>query len=224
MRLTPFFCAVALLGTGCSAAGKDMAFLDSGMEADAGSSGGGQDTEEYAEPTWWRLDSELLVSAGQLSRTESQLIVSVLDFEGLVLCTEEVRVAETDTIPVRPESELLTWWSITLGDGTRTCAGIFDVATLPDSIEVGVGQMHPELKAVSSLVSDLPDTGVDTLNGAYARLDSDADDIWVYGYAGDAAAWLGTAGPATVAPLADGRWTLRGVYSFPIADEAGAVR
>jgi len=213
-------CVVAIAALGCSAASKDAALLDTATESDAGGTGGEVDTGESAEPTWWRLDADLLVSAGQLSRDGSQLTVSILDPDGLVLCEEEVRLASTDTIVTRPEPELLTWWAVELGEGTRTCAATYDVSVLPRDIQLGVGEMHPELQAVAGLVDGMPDTGVVTLNAAYARVDSDIDDVWVYGFAGDDGAWLGVSGPATVAPLTDGMWTLRGIYSFPLPSDA----
>ncbi len=224
MKLTSFCYVVALLATGCSAASKDMASLDSGRVADEGEGNSEQDSGESAEPTWWRLDADLEVASGQLNLTGSQLTVSVLDYDGIALCSEDVRVAGSSTIAVRPEPELLGWWSITLGEGTRTCGGTFNVASLPSSIEVGIGVMHPELEAIGGLASDLPSTGVATLNAAYARTDPSANDIWVYGYAGNDSAWLGIDGPADAAPLADGQWALRGVYSFPISGEGETVR
>ena len=174
------------------------------------------DTGAGAEPVWWRLDADLDIMAGQLSRDSSQLTIAVLDADGVPLCEEEVRVAATATIASRPEPELLTWWSVELGEGTRACAGTYDLNELPRELQLGVGPIHPELQAVAGLVDFLPSEGIETLNGAYARVDPDVDDVWVYGFAGDDDAWLGSSGPAVVAPLRDGLWTLRGVYSFPL--------
>ena len=87
---------------------------------------------------------------------------------------------------------------------------------LPSQIYLGVGALHPELIAVAGRVPEIPESGPETLNGAYARIGSSTEDIWVFGFAGDVPAWEGTSGPSSVAPLPDGIWTLAGVYGFPL--------
>jgi len=208
-------CGMALVGCGADTS-LDKAF-DTGGSVASDSEGGEFDSGVSVTPTWWRLDAELMVSAGQLSASSSELVVWVLGADGEVLCQEPMRIAETDTEPSRPDPSILTWWAIERGDSTGTCPQRYDLTGIPESFHLGVGEMHPELEAVAGQVSDdLPDTGVLTLNGAYARVDDSVDDTWVFGFAGDAAAWSGTSGPATVAPLSDGLWSLKGVYGFPL--------
>ena len=167
-------------------------------------------------PAWWRLDAGLSISAGQLSTAESGLTVHVLDDAGEVICSEEFRLVDTDTMEDRPDPMILTWWLLVRGEGTGTCSDVVDLSSLPAELYVGVGEMHPELEAVAGQVEDWLEAPTGHLNGAYARVDPNVDDIWVYGFAGDVNAWAGMDGPATVAPLSDGLWTLRGVYSFPL--------
>jgi hypothetical protein len=167
-------------------------------------------------PAWWRLDARLYVSAGQLSATRSDLVVHILDEAADVLCSETHRVASTSTQPSEPDPMILTWWAIERGEGTGECSGLVDWEDFPSIVYLGVGEMHPELEAVAGQVENLPEDGHLNLNGAYASVDSATEDTWVYGFAGDSAAWAGAAGPATVVPLSDGEWTLAGVYAFPL--------
>jgi hypothetical protein len=204
---------------GCGDIAKDGEAMDTSAAAAERDMGATEQPSAVVGPAWWRLDADLDLVDGLLSRERSQFTVAILDADGLILCEEDVRVASTDTVVARPEPELLTWWLVRFGEGTRTCAGIYDVSRLPTEIELGVGDLHPELQAVAGLVDGMPEAGASTLNAAYARVDGAVDDVWVYGFAGDDEAWLGVSGPATVAPLTDGAWTLRGIYSFPLPSE-----
>lgn len=207
---------LATCGAGCSSADNALMKLDSGLaEADA-TDGAVFDSATQRDPAWWRLDARLVVSAGQLSAAGSELEVHIVDDAGGTLCSEVVRIASTDTMPSQPDPSILTWWAVTRGEGTGACVGLVDWEELPLTLYLGVGALHAELEAVAGQVEGLPEGTVEMLNGAYAQLSPDAADTWVYGFAGDAEAWAGTAGPATVTPLSDGVWTLTGVYGFPL--------
>lgn len=208
--------ALGLLGAGCSEASMAEKSSASGADADDATGGSIETVDTGVEPMWWRLDADLEVSAGQLSASGSEGTIQVLGDDGSVLCSEQRRVASTDTIPIEPDPLIFTWWELEWGGGAGDCDGVADLSELPATIHVGVGEMHPELEAIAGHVRGLPEAGAGTLNGAYARVDDANPDVWVFGFAGDADAWLGTDGPATVSPLSDGMWSLRGAYSFPL--------
>jgi len=200
----------------CNSAKRSDRGLDSGI-GDQAISGSMPDSEAAIfEPAWWRLSAALRVVAGQLAAGGSELEVAVLDRDGIGICTEFFLVESTNTEPTSPDPAILVWWSIERGEGSGECAAYVDLSVLPRRFFLGVGELHPELVAVAGRLEEIPASGTTTLNGAYARLDSGVDDVWVYGFAGDEAAWDGRSGPAMVAPLADGTWTLAGYYGFPL--------
>ena len=207
---------VLWVATACSASRKE-----SGRFASANATSTTNDDSELWEPdaavpTWWRLHAKLQVSAGLLTHLGSALTVEILDQDGGVLCTEDRRVDAVDNISDRPDPTVLTWWNVSVGESTGGCDAVSLPNPLPASVFLGIGDVHPEIEAVAGWVESLPPAGTATLNGAYAQIDESQDDIWVYGLGGDAAAWSGTAGPASVTPIHDGLWTLRGIYSFPL--------
>ncbi len=207
---------VLALCAACSASRKE-----SGQAGAAYASASTDDNSEQWEPdapvpTWWRLHADLQVSAGLLTHLGSALTVEILDQDGGLLCSEDRRVDAVDNISLRPDPAVLTWWNISVGESTGGCDAVDLLTALPASVFLGVGDVHPEIEAVAGWVDTLPPSGTATLNGVYARMDESQDDIWVYGLGGDAEAWAGTSGPATVTPIHDGLWTLRGIYSFPL--------
>jgi hypothetical protein len=189
---------------------------DTGLRASAEPSGEIVASDTGSKPDWWRLSASLEVVAGQLAAASSELEVTLLDRNGTEVCSELFLVTSTNTEVFQPEASLIVWWSIERGEGAGQCATHHDLNTLPETFFLGVGALHPELEAVAGQVPAVPEGGPATLNGAYASVDSDVDDVWVFGFAGDEDAWGGRAGPATVAPLADGTWTIVGVYGFPL--------
>ncbi len=208
--------ALAPLSWGCSASNDLAAKADSGTSGDEEVGTDGQDSGAVRQPAWWLVNATLRVAAGQLSASGSELGIAILDSEGEPICEELFRVTSTSTEATQPEPTILTWWSIERGEGTGECGALLDLEALPLVIQLGVGEMHPEMTAVAGQVSTLPETGTATLNAAYAKTDNSVEDTWVFGFAGDAEAWNGTSGPATIAPLTDGIWTIQGVYGFPL--------
>lgn len=210
-------CLPFLLGAvSCSSADMAKASFDTGLSANAAPSGDLVTAEGGLRSHWWRLGASLEVVAGQLSAIDSELEVTLLDRNGTEICSDLFLVESTNTEVFQPEESLIVWWSIERGEGTGQCAAHHDLSTLPALFFLGVGELHPELEAVAGQVPVVPENGPGTLNGAYASVDATVEDIWVFGFAGDEQAWSGRSGPSTVAPLADGTWTIVGVYGFPL--------
>ena len=200
----------------CSSSDMAKASFDTALSASDEPAGQVITTDQDAQPHWWRLSASLEVVAGQLAAVDSELEVTVLDRNGTDLCSELFLVESTNTEVFQPDPSLIVWWSIERGAGAGQCAADQDLSTLPETFFLGVGALHPELEAVAGQVPMVPEEGPGTLNGAFASVDPDVDGLWVFGFAGDESAWSGRSGPATVAPLADGTWTIIGVYGFPL--------
>ena len=203
-------------GLSCSSADMAKASFDTALRASDEASGEVVTTNDTSQPHWWRLSASLEVVAGQLAAGESELEVTVLERNGTEVCSELFLVESTNTEVFQPDPSLIVWWSIGRGAGAGQCAAFQDLSALPETFFLGVGDLHPELEAVAGQVPMVPEEGPGTLNGAFASVDPDVDDLWVFGFAGDELAWSGRSGPATVAPLADGTWTIVGVYGFPL--------
>ena len=200
----------------CSSAEMMKVAADTALRASDDPNGEVVTTDTGVKPHWWRLSASLEVVAGQLAAVESELQVTLLDRNGTEICSEPFLLDATNTEVFQPEPELIVWWSIERGEGAGQCSSYHDLTTLPESFFLGIGDLHPELEAVAGQVPLVPEEGPGTLNGAYASVDPDVDDIWVFGFAGDERAWSGRSGPSTVAPLADGTWSVVGVYGFPL--------
>lgn len=220
MRLSQSHPKVGVVGllllVACGSAKFDARKADSGVNSASVAIDDTPTEGPFIDPSWWRLKASLRVVAGQLVASGSELEVTVLDRDGTELCTELFLVESTNTVPALPDPSILVWWSVERGEGSGECTAVVDLTSLPSQIYLGVGALHPELIAVAGRVPEIPDSGPETLNGAYARIGSSMQDIWVFGFAGDVPAWEGTAGPSSVAPLPDGIWTLAGVYGFPL--------
>lgn len=199
---------------GCGASSLGAARVDSGTASDAGGDGGGAGEDSAAAPPrWWTLSGTLELADGAPRRATVALQVEVLDDEGAVLCAGPARVAAVESLAL-PDPALFGWWGLDLGAWSPTCAeGQQAARPYPDTLELGVGVLHPEIEAALPSVDGLSGSAWSRLNAAYARLDPDGELV-VYGLAGPPEAYAGTAGPWLAAPLPDGTVELRAIYRF----------
>ncbi len=214
---------LALLVAGCSSG------LESSRKAEQGDTGfgsaggaeedGGADsgaTDALGESaSWWRLDADLVLVGGDVVASSSPLTATLLSSEREVVC-EMTATAERFT-PVRPlpDALLVTWWSVEALGWSGECVDRDLGEAVPVALHLGLGTLHPEIEAVLGTVALASDGAADSLNGAYASFEG-SDTIYVFGAGGPVEAWAGDAEPATVEPLVDGVWSVRGAYSFPV--------
>ena len=194
--------------------------VDDPREDDAagGSDGGGLDSgldgsgEEFS---WWRLDADLVVVEGELSVEGSRFSAALLDDAGIQVCVVDAAPGDVTPFLVMPDELVLAWWEVGGLQWTGDCPEGWNPSELPDAFHIGVGLMHPEITAVIDAMPEVGEGGGESLNAAYAQFPG-VDAVYVFGAVGPAEAWDGAGAPASVAPLADGTWELRGAYGFPL--------
>ena len=186
---------------------------DTGGGADAGGGAdGAEDTGPVIEAAaWWRLRSHIVVVGGAPQSSGGQLEVSSYDGALNLRCDATASIARVSEL-VASEPELVVWWQVVAGEWSGTCVD-WEQPVPVASVQLGVGEMHPEIIAVLDTVEGASAGSDGSLNGAYARVES-AGDIVVFGAAGLPAGFAGTGTPADAAPLADGTWTFAPAYSF----------
>jgi hypothetical protein len=197
------------IGNDKASAGQDNAETAS---ADTGDTSTDEDSEDTAsiEPVWWSLSGQLELEGG-LPVIGTELDIVPLDETGAEVCAETAPVrilSVTDEPP--PHESVLTWWRLELELPELLCDGI-EVPLSEPSLTLGVGELHPDIRAALSAVD-----GLDTkmpLNGAYLAFDG-ADDLLVFGVAGRLEAFEGLGKIAEEAPLVDGGWRIEAVYWF----------
>jgi len=210
---------VWILSIGCSAGKADRA-IDSGaaepaIDADEGTFDGDDPSTEVA-PLAWELGGQLILDSDVIVEGTSQLEIRLIGEDLSVLCDDivEVETATAMNASQYPESTLVGWWRIFVGDPTPNgCFTDEYEFPVPVPLLVGIGPMHPEIVAAVGAVPSLGD--VDALNGVYTSMDG-GETVWVFGVIGTQDAYDGIAGPEESAPLSDGAWTIEPVYSFPL--------
>lgn len=201
---------VLLLGCG---GGKDAALGHADSAEIDEDTGARTDTDTgldgAGEPSWWTLRADITLKKGLPVADSASLQVALLDGLLATICEAEVSLkAAADT--ESPDPAIYAWWRVTPILPTDCDeAGL----VLPAELLVGVGELHPDIQA-RLITSGAADPA--TLNGAYASLDG-GKTLLVYGAAGPDAAWAGEGSPADLAPLDDGRWSLRPVFSFKVS-------
>jgi hypothetical protein len=210
---------VWILSIGCGAGKADRA-LDSGLADPAIDAGAdledGDDNLAEVAPLAWELSGQLTLDSDVIVEGESKLEIQLIGEDLTVLCddTVEVETATAMDASQYPESTLLGWWRIFVGDPTPNgCFTDLYEFPVPVPMLIGIGPMHPEIVAAVGAVPSLGD--VDALNGVYTSMDG-GETVWVFGVIGTQDAYDGFAGPEESAPLSDGAWTIEPVYSFPL--------
>ena len=165
------------------------------------------DTGLSEEAAWWRLSARLLLVQGIPQPKDSQLTLTLVSNKLKPICSEVFTLSEL-TAEKPPDETLYTWWTLTLGKGDGGCIG----NALPtDTLQLGVGTMHPDILPGISSDEDIADPSA--LNGAYASLD-DGKTLLVFGAAGLVESWSSGGVPAEASPLTDGIWRIEPVYTF----------
>lgn len=182
-------------------------------EGDTGHAGG--DGAEFLDdtPTFWKLWFSVDVVDSRIDVLSSELSMTLLGPDGAELCSASGAVdavVERDDLPTE---ELVVWWEVTASAWAGSCVDAGVTIPMPSPQLLGVGSMHPEVIAVMQSVADLGAGAESSLNAAYASLDG---TVVVYGLAGPTGAFQGEGSPASEAPLSDGHWELRPLYSFPM--------
>ena len=209
---------VFLVGCGIGAKSSDSGSIDSGLND--GSADGGPDSGDTASPDagvrWYKLGATLVVTGEEgdaLTLEGSSLTVELFDADLASLCLASAPL--TGAMPARlsPDPAILAWWTLTPGAWEGTCGAIDLAGAINPGLEIGVGALDPEIRAVME-AAGIDAAGAESLNGAYVSPDG-GDTLWVYGVAGLPAAYEGLSAPATEAPLTAGPWRLAPVYSLP---------
>lgn len=201
---------ILLLGCG-SSKGDDMADSAASLAGrETGITSGTDTGPEGADvPSWWTLRADVALKAGLPVAKASRLQVTLLDGTLAVLCEAEVSLqAAADT--TSPDPAIYAWWIVEPVLPTGCDGAGLD---LPAGLLLGVGEMHPDIQA-RLIMEDTVEPAA--LNGAYASLDG-GKTLLVYGAAGPSVAWEGEGAPADKAPLDDGQWSLRPVFSFEVS-------
>ncbi len=176
--------------------------------ADGGATGGDTGPGEQ----WWRVDADLVVAAGAVEAASSTLSLSLVGDEGTV-CTDVVTplsAVEADA----PHASVYDWWELSWDPASLSC--FESGGPTAGQLDLGIGALDPEIRALLGRLDDvIADAAAGTLNGAYASLPGD-ERLFVFGAAGLPDAWTGEGTAATEAPLPDGTWRVRAVYSFEL--------
>jgi hypothetical protein len=160
---------------------------------------------------WWRLRARIDVVEGVPQAAGGVLELESYDASLNLRCEASAQIARVSEL-APSESALVVWWQVVAADWSGTCID-WDQPIPVASVQLGVGEMHPEILAVLGTVEEAEANAEASLNGAYARVQG-AGEIYVFGVAGPPAAFAGVGEPAVAAPLPDGTWTFAPAYAF----------
>ena len=191
----------------------DYAASESLMDTALAPEDGAFDEEE---PVHWLLSGTLRVVSGALVAEQSTLETTVVGTESTELCVDNVAVANSVVVDELPEPELEGGWQITISENTESCLTEFGVFGADDSFFLGVGPLHPEIRAVMAAEPDLADVSVDTIHSVFASFEEDGP-LWVFGVAGTPADFSGEIEATIPGEVSDGLWSFRALYGFPFA-------
>ena len=178
----------------------------------------GDEAPSAAQVSHWMLSGSLQIESGAVVADLSTLSVSVVGSDDSELCSDRVSIAQADVIEDVPEPELEGWWQITVSDPVEdSCLSGFNVFGEPGSFFLGVGPLHPEIRAILSADPELLDVSTETVQSIFAAFDDDGP-VWVFGVAGTAADFSGDIEASVPGTLNDGVWGFQGLYGFPFAD------
>jgi hypothetical protein len=199
---------------GCSAGDFALGAGDSGIgdAADEDGAGGGEDGGDGTAGYWWKLSATLPVVDGALRAEGASLAVVVLDDSAAVAC--EVSLDLTEAEPLEsPDPVIFAWWRLSSSPWEGACGVQSLPSPLPDTLELGVGALHPEIEVMLPSIEALSPLAYPQINAAYARLGEDAP-VFAYGLAGVEAAYLGEGSRVEEAPLPDGEYVVQAIFAF----------
>lgn len=130
------------------------------------------------------------------------------DDAGVVACTVTAELLGPDGAPV-PDPVVYAWWS-PIAVTSSGCADFTEAAGLPAEIGLGIGALHPDVRA--RLGADGEEDVADFLYGAY--IDTGVE-LYAFGYAGSEANFAGEAAPGEALP--DATYSVSPLYLLPLA-------
>ncbi|MDP2307641.1 MAG: hypothetical protein Q8P18_16580 [Pseudomonadota bacterium] len=164
------------------------------------------DTEEATDPAWYVVRADLTVAGGVATPDAASISVEIIDADlERISCVVAVSPDQVTAAEAEPDSETV-WWAVPVRSANAPCA------TLPDTLLLGVGPLHPDARARLGSVGH--DAIADSLFGAW--LQADGGDITVFGYAGTASDLLGD--DTAVLPPPDGLYRLAPLYVVPLPE------
>ncbi len=179
------------------ASGADAAPIS---ETDPTRDGDTADSGLAVAPVWLDLDGDLVMASGVPDPLASAFRLTGRD-PGLVTVCSAVGPPTAFT-PVEPAPDgLVAWWDV----GMTTEPG----CALPAAFRLGIG---PYDLLLDPAVAAAGVSG--TLYGMYTRAPDDG--LWIFGVAGTAENFAGTAAPVTAPPLPDATYRLEGLVLLPV--------
>jgi hypothetical protein len=161
-----------------------------------------------ADPTWYVVRADLSVIGGVASPEAATVAIDVIDADlERVNCVVDLAadLVTGATAESEPDSDAV-WWTVPVRSDTAPCAN------LPDTLQLGVGALHPDVRARLGTVGH--DDIADSLYGAWLRADEGA--VTVYGYAGTATDLFGD--DVAALPPPDGLYRLAPLYVVALPD------
>ncbi len=207
---------VMLLLGGCASFGGMAKDADTGSADGTGlaEDSGFEEPVEDLEGRWWSLDADLVVSDGAVVAASSELRFTLQE-DAEEVCTDVVTPSAVTAVEQPPHPDVLVWLQVEWASASLTC--IKDGAPSAGAMLLGVGLMDPEIEALIGRLEEATADSADSLNASYATVDGD-DRLFVFGAAGPQASWQGDGDPLAAAPLTDGLWMVRAVYSFTLPE------
>lgn len=209
-------CSVlSLLGGAISLAGcaDDALRADTTESSDSGDVGSFDDTAVQdgdtgppSDPSWYVVRADLTIAGGVGTAEAADVDLEVVDAD-LVRTNCEVALdtsglAGTSVDGAEPGS---VWWELPVVPTSASCA------TLPGMLSLGVGSLHPDVRARLGAVGH--DDIADSLFGAWLVVDG---ELTAYGYAGTATDLVGDDDAALPPP--DGLYRLAPLYLVPLPE------
>lgn len=206
-----FLCFPFLLLAGCSdsALSNELAPADDSSTRLTGNDDTGvedDDTSAPPAPAWYVVRADLGLTNGAPVADGATVTVDVIDADlERVNCIVELAVDGIVATAVDGADATTVWWEVPVAPLEAPCA------TLPDELLLGVGAMHPDVRARLGSVGN--DDIADSLYGAYLALDG---EVAAFGYAGTASDLLGD--DVAVVPPPDGLYRLSPLYLVPLPE------
>ncbi len=206
-------CALALGACAESAirGRSDETFVDSGTPTTTTSDSGAPTQPPVA--TWYHLDATFVVAGGAIDPAQVAVTATLHAEDGAPLCRHTVPVVATDRAP-RPaaDADLLSYWSLTLGDGVPegSCAP-FPART----VWWGVGPYDPALDPARVAAG----LGAATAYAGVVRED-EGGPTWLVALVGTSDQLAGYTPASPARPLPDGAYEWVGLVVLPLPPAA----
>ncbi|MFN7143837.1 MAG: hypothetical protein ACK4YP_08690 [Myxococcota bacterium] len=181
---------------------------DTGDPSDAGDTAVDSDTGVGLRtfPAWFVIRADLAVEDGLPSGEGASVTIDVVDADLIRTDCVVPLVPEGITAMDAPNGDDGSlWWQIPVTPADEACAD------LPPTLRVGVGAMHPDVRARLGSVGQ--DAVAESLYAAYMVY---AGDVAAFGYAGTAADLLGD--DVAALPVPDGLYRLAPLYLVPLPE------